>query len=342
MVERDLDHFGTRRRSEPAQRAGEIDPVEAQNDIDVFEPLDAFRRHRARRAEIERVVGRKARADFQVAQHARIERLGERDARLPDFRIARGAAGEDQHLLGAFEHGGRLLHKLRRRRGRDLRHVAGNVDRRQLLGDLGFLHLGVEIDIDGALRNGIGDPGAAQNGFARGARRGRLVVPFGIFADQRALIARGMDPVDPRPALDGIDRTGGAEHHHRHAVAPGVEHRHGRVHQPDIGMHRADHRLAGDLGIAVGDGDGGFLVQAEQHLRLRIAEIVDDAVVQAAIARAGRERDIGDVERAAARRRSHRSRNRGHWRRSASGARRRRPPGRQRCGRVRSRIWAAS
>ena len=56
--------------------------------------------------------------------------------------------------------------------------------------------------------------------------------------------------------------------------------------------------LAGHLGIAVGDGDRGFLVQAEQHLRLRIAEIIDDAVVQAAIARARRERDIGNVERA--------------------------------------------
>ena len=63
-------------------------------------------------------------------------------------------------------------------------------------------------------------------------------------------------------------------------------------------MHGGGHRLAGDLGIAMRDGDGGFLVQAEQHLRLRIAEIIDDAVVQPAIARARRERDIGDVERA--------------------------------------------
>ena len=71
-----------------------------------------------------------------------------------------------------------------------------------------------------------------------------------------------------------------------------------RVHQPDIGVHGGDHRLAGDFGIAVGDGDGGFLVQAEQHLRLGIAEIIDDRVMQPAIARARGERDIGNIERA--------------------------------------------
>ena len=70
------------------------------------------------------------------------------------------------------------------------------------------------------------------------------------------------------------------------------------MHQADIGMHRRGHRLAGDLGIAVRDGDRAFLVQAEQHLRPLVAEIVHQAVVQAAIAGAGIERDIGDVERA--------------------------------------------
>ena len=63
-------------------------------------------------------------------------------------------------------------------------------------------------------------------------------------------------------------------------------------------MHRRRHRLAGDLGIAVRDGDRAFLVQAEQHLRPLVAEIIHQAVVQAAIAGARIERDIGDVERA--------------------------------------------
>jgi hypothetical protein len=46
------------------------------------------------------------------------------------------------------------------------------------------------------------------------------------------------------------------------------------------------------------DGDRAFLMQAEQHLRPLVAEVVDQAVVQAAIAGARIERDIGDVERA--------------------------------------------
>src|SRR5260221_223532 len=40
-----------------------------------------------------------------------------------------------------------------------------------------------------------------------------------------------------------------------------------------------------------------FLVQTEQHLRLFVAEVIDDAVVQAAVARARIERQIRNVER---------------------------------------------
>ena len=148
------------------------------------------------------------------------------------------------------------------------------------------------------MRRGVGDPGAAQDRFARGARRGRLIVPFGVATNERALIARGVDPIDPGPPLHRIDRAGGAEHHDRHAVAPGVEHRHGGVLQPDIGMHGGGDRLAGDLGPAVRDGDGGFLMHAEEHLRHGVAEIVDDAVMQPAIARARRDRDVGNFQRA--------------------------------------------
>jgi hypothetical protein len=39
-----------------------------------------------------------------------------------------------------------------------------------------------------------------------------------------------------------------------------------------------------------------LLVQAQQHARTRIAEMVDEAVVQAAIARSRVERHIGYVE----------------------------------------------
>ena len=56
------------------------------------------------------MIGRESRADFQIGDDARIERLGERNARVPGVDVARGAAGEDQDLLGAFEQRGRLAH----------------------------------------------------------------------------------------------------------------------------------------------------------------------------------------------------------------------------------------
>ena len=173
---------------------------------------------------------------------------------------------------------------------------ARSVDRRERLGQPQLLHLGVEVDVDRRHRRAVGEPVGAQQRLAGGARRGGLVVPFGEVAHDRALVARGVDPVDPRTALDRIDRAGGAEHHHRHAVAPGIEHRHGGVEQADVGMDRGRHRAAGHLGVAVGDRHSGLLMQAQEHLRRLVAEVVDDRVVQAAIARAGIECDIGNVE----------------------------------------------
>ena len=181
--------------------------------------------------------------------------------------------------------------------GRCVRHEARHVDRRKLLGQLGFLQLGVEVDVDRTHRRGIRHPGRANDRLAGRCRRRGLVVPLGVVAHDRALVARGVNPVDPRPALGGVDRPGCAENHDRHAVAPGVEDRHGGVEQADVGVHRRRHRLAGHLGVAVRDRDRALLVQAEQHLRRVVAEIVDDRVMEAAIARAGIERDVGNLQR---------------------------------------------
>ena len=280
------------------QRAGEIDPVETQDDVGTAQSRDAVGGDIARRAGMQRMIRREARADLEIGHDTGVERLGECDAGVPGFFAARGAPGEDHDLPGRLQHRRRLAHQVGRRGSRNRRHVAPGIDRRQLLGELRLLHAGVEIDVDRAHRRRVGDPGAAQQSLARGAGRGRLIVPFGVAAHQRALVLRGVDPVDPRPPLHGVDGTGRAENQHRHAVAPGVEQGHGGVEETDIGVDRGGHRLAGDLGVTVRDGDGALLVQAEQHLRRRIAEVVDEAVVQAAIARARRQRDVGDVEHA--------------------------------------------
>jgi hypothetical protein len=105
-----------------------------------------------------------------------------------------------------------------------------------------------------------------------------------------------VNPVDPRPALHGVDRPDRAQEQDRNAVAPRIEDRHRRVHQPDIGVQSDRERHSGDARIPVRECDRGFLVDAEQKLRPRVAEIVDEAVVQPAKARAGGQRDVGDRE----------------------------------------------
>ena len=106
-----------------------------------------------------------------------------------------------------------------------------------------------------------------------------------------------MDPVDPRAPLGRVDGTDGTEKQHRDAVAPRVEYRHGRMHEADVRVQRDRERAPGDARIPVRERDRVLLVDAQQELRPRVAEIVDEAVVQAAKARAGRERDVRDLER---------------------------------------------
>ena len=59
-------------------------------------------------------------------------------------------------------------------------------------------------------------------------------------------------------------------------------------------MHDGDHRLAFGAGVAMGDLHGDLFVLAEQHRRIVLA-VVDQRVVQAAIARAGIERDVFEI-----------------------------------------------
>ncbi|MNC87418.1 hypothetical protein D3C83_31450 [compost metagenome] len=44
------------------------------------------------------------------------------------------------------------------------------------------------------------------------------------------------------------------------------------------------------------DGDGILVVDGQQHLWRAVAEVIDDAVVQPAVARAGIQRDVRHVE----------------------------------------------
>ena len=287
-----------------AQAAREVDPVERKDHVGRFDGLNRLGHHRVRRrgAGVERVIGREAATDLEVADHFGIERLCERDTVVPAVDAARHAPHQDDGVVRGLEDRRRVLDEFGRRCGIGERHETGGLDRRERLRQPCLLHLGIEIDVDRPFGRCVRDPGGAYERLAGGGGGGGLVVPFGVVANDRSLIARGVNPVDPRPALDGVHRTGRAEDDDRLAIAPSVEDRHGGVEQPDVGMHGRGHGLAGYLGVALGDGDRAFLVQTEQHLRRLVAQEVDDRIVQPAIARAGIEREIGNVERAQHRR----------------------------------------
>ena len=242
------------------------------------------------------MVGRERGAELEIREHAGAEPFGERDARLPVFGLARGAADHQHRALGRLQQGYRLVDRLLRRPRRPRRAKPRHIGPLRLLVELLLLEPGIETDIDRRGRRRARQQIGAHHGLHQRLRRRRLVVPLDHRADIGALIARGVNPVDPWPALFGRHRTGGAEHEHRCAVAPGVEQAHHAVQEADIAVQHAGHRLAGRLGVAVRDGDRMILVQAQDDAGILVAQMIDQAVVKAPVARARIEADIAKPE----------------------------------------------
>ena len=256
----------------------------------------SFARYASGRRGVQPMVGRERGGGLDVREHRRVELLGERDARVPAFEAARAAAGEDHGLLCVREELRGRGDQLRRRLHRRGRRVARHVRQRRHRADLRFLHRDVEVDVDGAARRGLRDLRGAQHGFARRGRRSGLVVPLGEAADESALVGARVYPVDPLPAPRRVPRSRRAEHEDRRAVAPRVVDRHRRAQQPDVRVHGGGHHAIARFGIAVRDRDRGLFVHRHDHLGRAVAEIVDEAVVKSAIARAGHERDVRNAE----------------------------------------------
>ena len=223
-------------------------------DVGRAENLRPRRREESRRGHgVQRVIGGKRRRLLDVGEHARAELLGERHALVPRPLAAAHAAGEDHRAPRTVEQPRgvreRLGRRLRRRRGSEPRGIG----HRGRSVEPGLLQPGVEADVDRPARRRVREQRRAQDRLLRrGGGRG-LVVPLGVVAHERALVARGVDPVDPRPALRRVHRSGRAENEHRHAVAPRVEDRHGRVHQADVRVHRRCHHAPRHPVIAVRD-----------------------------------------------------------------------------------------
>jgi len=63
-------------------------------------------------------------------------------------------------------------------------------------------------------------------------------------------------------------------------------------------MQQHTERLAGDFGVTMGDGNGALLMQREQHARVGVAQMIDQAVVQSAVTGTRCERNVFNTQRA--------------------------------------------
>ena len=128
------------------------------------------------------------------------------------------------------------------------------------------------------------------------AKRERLIVPFREVANQRTQILSAMQRLNAGIAPCAI---GVVAHNHidRHPIAIGVINGHGCVLQTDVAMDQRHHRLAFDLGVPVGHGDGRLFVAAGQKLGHFVVAIVDERLMQRFVGGARIGGQVVDIER---------------------------------------------
>ena len=180
----------------------------------------------------------------------------------------------------------------RRRRGG---HVFRDVELLPVVPDRLRRQSVIEGDRDRRARRRGGDLVGAHERLGKVLRRDRGVVPFGEFAHDGVDVLRRMNGRHARRPMRGV-KIVAVDNDHRHAIAISVVDVHGRVHQTDGAVAQGHQRLVGDLVVAVGDADAGLLVGAGEELRHRVLAVVDQRLVDGAIARSGVGRQVFDVE----------------------------------------------
>ena len=225
-------------------------------------------------------------------EHRGADRLGERDQIFEAAFAARHVFGHQHRIFGGQQPVGDFVKRLGVGRHRHRHLVVGGLRQRDVFAQRLLLQPGVVTHVDRALRLGHHRRVGARKGIRHALDAGRLIVPLHVVAQLLAVDVGGVNPVDERPPPAFIHGTGGADHEHRAAVDIGVVDAHGGMQHADHVVHDRHHRLAGGLGIAVRDLHRDLLVLAEQQRRI-VAAVIDQQVVQAAIARARIERDVG-------------------------------------------------
>ena len=110
-------------------------------------------------------------------------------------------------------------------------------------------------------------------------------------AELLAIDVGGVNPIDERPPATFVHRSRCADDKDRAAIEIGVVDAHGRMQHADHVMHDRHHRLASRLGVAVRDLHGDFLMLTQQKRRF-VTAVIDQRIVQSAVARSRIERDI--------------------------------------------------
>ena len=296
VAEADLDQLAVRRVERLDRALGALDAVGRLLPVAGVEREDqvGLAKHAAVHAHGERMAVGEVEPAVGVVDGG-AARLGERDEVVKTVRRAAGVLGEQhreargEQLVGDLGERG-AVGGHRHRHGGVAPVGQGDVGGERLL-----LQPGVVAHVDRALRLRHHRAVGAGERIRHALDAARLVVPFRVVADLLALHVGGVDPVDERPPPALVHRPGGADDEDRRAVDVGVVDAHGGVQHADDVVHDGDHRLAGRLGVAVRDLHRDLLVLAQQHRRL-VAAVVDQRVVQPAVARAGVERDVGEAE----------------------------------------------
>ena len=145
---------------------------------------------------------RKARAGLDVGQHDRAVRSASATRRVEVARVVRHAADHEQRPRGVVEQrrdacapppadGDALL---RRRKALERGH-------RHRCGERLLLQSRIERDVRRPARLRHRDAVRAHDRLERRRHRARQVVPLDVAADERAKVARRVDPVHPRATL---------------------------------------------------------------------------------------------------------------------------------------------
>ena len=274
---------------QPRQLLLQVVHVEGQHHVGLGQQLflGLGRVERVVRGEVEEVA---------AVDHRQREALRQSHQPLHGLVGATEEVCEHDGVLGRHE---RARHPLQRRgvglhsRGRG---VARHVRHLERLRELLLLDVGVEANVDGALGLGDDQVVGADERLDGGLDAGGLVVPLHEVADRFALHVGGVNPVDPRTAVVGVERARRAEHQHAGAPHPRVEHRHRRVQQPDDVVHKGGHGLARRTPVPLRDGDRDLLVVAEDELRPRVAHVVDHGVMDASEGGAGVHGNVLDAK----------------------------------------------